>query len=61
MKSGRNQLELELQAPQQCPSLHRAKKPTVARRWFEKMRQVVDGAAERPTPEGAKDSALTRP
>jgi hypothetical protein len=53
MKPGRNQLELELQPPQQCRSLHRTRKPTRAIRWFEKMRQVVDGAGERPTPEGA--------
>jgi len=54
MEPGRNQLELELQAMRQCRSLRRAKKPTPAGRWFEKMRQVVDGAADRPTAEVAE-------
>ncbi len=54
MKPGRNQLELELQPPQQCRSLRRTRKPSPARRWFEKMRHVVDGATDRPAMEVAE-------
>jgi hypothetical protein len=60
MKPGRNQLELQLQAPQQCRSLHRTKRPSPARRWFEKMRQVVDGAADRPPAEVAEAPPSSR-
>jgi len=60
MKPGRNQLEFELQPPRQCRSLRRAKKPTPARRWFEKMRQVVNGAADRPTAEVADAPSSSR-
>ena len=50
MKSGRSQLEFELQTPKQCRSPRRAKKASPARLWFEKMRQVVGDATERPVP-----------
>jgi hypothetical protein len=50
MKLVRNQLEFELQTPKQCRSPRRAKKANPARLWFEKMRQVVDDASERPLP-----------
>jgi hypothetical protein len=51
MKTGRFQLELELRSPQQCRSVRRIRKPSPARVWFEKMRQVVDEAADRTSTE----------
>jgi len=50
MKPVRNQLEFELQTPKECRTPRRAKKANPARLWFEKMRQVVDEATERPLP-----------
>jgi len=56
MKTRRFQLELELQNPQQkCGSHRRARKPTPSRVWFQKMRQVVDEAADRPVTEAAME------
>jgi hypothetical protein len=56
MKSARFQLELELHSPQQkCRSVRRARKPTPSRVWFQKMRQVVDEAADRPVTEAAME------
>jgi hypothetical protein len=56
MKSGRDQLEFELRSPKQCRSLRRTRKPNSARIWFEKMRQVVDGAEDRPAAENFEAS-----
>jgi hypothetical protein len=58
MESGRRQLEFELR--QQCRSARRPRKRSPARIWFEKMRQVVDGAAEQPISEAPKTSDLPR-
>jgi hypothetical protein len=60
MKSGRSQLEFELRSPQECRSLRRTKKPTAARGWFEKMRQVVEGAVERPATQVSETPDLPR-
>jgi hypothetical protein len=59
MESGRRQLEFELRGSQQCRSVRRRKKPSPARIWFEKMRQVVGGAAEQPISEVPRTSDLS--
>jgi hypothetical protein len=56
MKPGRNQLEFELRNTQECRSLRRARKPSPARAWFERMRQVVDEAADQPVVEATVES-----
>jgi len=58
MKAVSGQLELELRTPEQCRSVRRPRKPARSRVWFEKMRQVVDGATERPTAEVAETPPL---
>jgi hypothetical protein len=60
MKSVRDQLVFDLQGSQQCRSVRRSKKPNPARTWFEKMRQVVDGAAEQPVSGVPKSADLPR-
>jgi hypothetical protein len=47
MKAFSGQLELELRTSEQCRSVRRSRKPGRSRVWFEKMRQVVDDAADR--------------
>lgn len=47
MKTGA-QLELELKNQTACRSMRRRKKARPAQLWFEKMRQVVDAAADAP-------------
>jgi hypothetical protein len=54
MKAVAGQLELELRTPEQCRSVRRSRKPGRSRVWFEKMRQVVDDAVERPAAQVAE-------
>jgi hypothetical protein len=58
MKTGRFQLELELRGAQPCRSTRRSKKPTSSQVWFEKMRQVVDEAADRKVAEDFENRGL---
>jgi len=51
MKAVSGQLELGLRESGQCQSVRRSRKPRRGGIWFEKMRQVVDSAAERPVAE----------
>jgi hypothetical protein len=54
MKAVSGQLEFELRTQEQCASVRRSRKPGRSRVWFEKMRQVVDDAVERPAAEVAE-------
>jgi hypothetical protein len=47
MKTVQGQLELALGGSNKCRSSRRLKKPRGPQLWFEKMRQVVEDAAER--------------
>jgi len=58
MESGRRQLQFELRESQQCRSVRPPRKPSPARIWFEKMRQVLEGAAEQPASEVLKTPEL---
>jgi hypothetical protein len=47
MKTAQGQLEFALRGSQECRSSRRPKKPKAPQLWFEKMRQVVEDAADR--------------